>query len=73
MHIRGAGRKGKRRRLEGGKWQVAGAGNVQVDGASRHDRRWGVGANRERYMMMNGYGWWGVRVEYKKELSRKTV
>ena len=42
-------------RKSGGACQVAGAGDVQVGGASHQERRWGAGAN-ERALTMNGCG-----------------
>ena len=36
-----------------GGWRVAGVGDVQVGGASHWERRWGEGANIERYTTIN--------------------
>ena len=39
-----------------GGWRVAGAGDVQVDGALRWERRWGVGSS-DRGNDNKRYGW----------------
>ena len=48
--------------MNGGGWRGAGAGDVQVGGASHRERRWGLGVN-ERALTMNGCGWGGGRKE----------
>ena len=47
-------------------WRVAGAGDVQMGGALRRERRWGAVANRERGTKMNGCLWWGSSMEEVK-------
>ena len=36
-------------------WRVAGAGDIQVVGALRRERRWGAGANRYMDTKMKGF------------------
>ena len=35
--------------VAGGRWQVAGMGDVQVGGALQWERRWGAGEKREGF------------------------
>ena len=52
---------------------MAGAGDVQMGGALRRERRWGADTNIERDTEMNGCLWRGGRTEEGKELLIKTV
>ena len=47
----------------GGGWRVAGVDDVQVDGVSLRERRWGAGATERGDTATNGYWWGGGRME----------
>ena len=52
---------------------MAGAGDAQVGGASRRERRWGAGANERGIQRCTDMGGGDGRKEESKERSRQTV